>query len=366
VTCANGDVLGSYAHEQGEVESARGDDVSNANRVTEVLFTPAQEEDGDSCNVQELSRDSVKVLDEQRGLSVVDDGGDDVDVGGATLKSVDDANSDGSEIQVLAVDFSPLPSLGREMQVESMQNVSAVNNEEKETVPIVCKDDDESGDNENDDGDEDGCDRVEDDDDGACAEGPMVEVGAFVECRYKTSNKWYAATVSSVAIEPGSASSLSPASAQSGVVWYGVRYEDGECEEMVRRLRLRRIGEVQRLLLCPGERVDARCPLPAPSLTGGPALAVLPARIVETASAPSRSVPTTASGEDGNSNDSLSTLGAADSSYYVVRFDSKSVAAFVKNNGGKAGGWPSLASHEETISRRHIFALFHPPAAVKE
>merc|ERR1711988_669747 len=70
-----------------------------------------------------------------------------------------------------------------------------------------------------------------------------LSVGSAVECRYKQSKAWYAASIT--------------ASAGDGM--FSVRYYDGEVEDGVVRRRLRRDGDFESRSLSLGETVDAKC-----------------------------------------------------------------------------------------------------------
>jgi hypothetical protein len=120
---------------------------------------------------------------------------------------------------------------------------------------------------------------------------PAVGVGEVVECRFRYSNRWFPAVVTSVALVEtftgvaaappptrlasevagsltlgGAAVAGAAASAQTGAracVAFGVRYlDDGSVDVAVSRRRLRRLGDAQLRSLPVGARVDARCQLP--------------------------------------------------------------------------------------------------------
>ena len=98
---------------------------------------------------------------------------------------------------------------------------------------------------------------------GSVATAPVdLKVGTEAEARYMNSGNWYPCKI--MAVYPAGTRKL-----LSSETLYDLRYEDGDAEEGVRRLKIRLKGEKQRRVLSKGEEVDAVCEACEEGVYGG-------------------------------------------------------------------------------------------------
>ena len=79
-----------------------------------------------------------------------------------------------------------------------------------------------------------------------------LKVGMAIEARYRDTEDWYSGKV--MAVYPAGSRKF-----VSKETLYDVRYDDGDTEEALRRLKIRVVGDKQRRVLEAGEEVDAVC-----------------------------------------------------------------------------------------------------------